>query len=52
LHFGLGNGEKIENVDVRWSDGTTQTLDKIEPNRILTVTQNKGVTASVNINAR
>ncbi|HEX8370904.1 MAG TPA: CRTAC1 family protein [Pyrinomonadaceae bacterium] len=52
LHFGLGNGEKIENAEVRWSDGTTQTLDKIEPNRIITVTQNKGVTASVNISAR
>ena len=44
LHFGLGSGEKIESVEVRWSDGKTESISGVEPNRILTVTQNKGVT--------
>jgi enediyne biosynthesis protein E4 len=47
LHFGFGNAEKIEDVEIRWSDGTTQKLDKFEPNRIVTVTQTKVATASV-----
>ena len=44
LHFGLGADEKIENVEIRWSDGTTESVSNIVPNRIFTVTQNKGVT--------
>ena len=44
LHFGLGNNEKIQTVEVRWSDGKTETIANAAPNRILTVTQNKGVT--------
>ena len=44
LHFGLGQGEKIESVEVRWSDGVTENISNIVPNKIITVTQNKGVT--------
>ncbi|HEX8734599.1 MAG TPA: CRTAC1 family protein [Pyrinomonadaceae bacterium] len=47
LHFGLGNAEKIEEAEIRWSDGTTQKLEKFEPNRIIIVTQTKGATASI-----
>ena len=44
LHFGLGDGEKIQSVEVRWSDGKIETIGGATANRILTVTQNKGVT--------
>ncbi len=44
LHFGLLKGEKIETVEVRWSDGKTETFGKISPDQITTITQNKGVT--------
>ncbi|HEX6626262.1 MAG TPA: CRTAC1 family protein [Pyrinomonadaceae bacterium] len=47
LHFGLGQGEKIERVEVRWSGGETETVTGVTPDRIVTVTQGKGVTASV-----
>jgi hypothetical protein len=52
LHFGLGNGEKIESVEVRWSDGTTENLAAFSPNQIVTIRQNKGVAASVNFKSR
>ncbi|MBA4186217.1 MAG: CRTAC1 family protein [Acidobacteria bacterium] len=45
VHFGLRQNEKIENVEVRWSDGTSETVSNITPNRIFTVTQNKGITS-------
>lgn len=47
LHFGLGQGEKIERIEVRWSGGETEAVTGVTPNQIVTVTQGKGVTASV-----
>lgn len=52
LHFGLGADEKIENVEVRWSDGTTESVSNIVPNRIYIVMQNKGVTKTSNFQPR
>ena len=52
LHFGLGQGEKIERVEVRWSGGETEAISGVAPDRIVTVTQGKGVTASVAYQAR
>jgi len=50
LHFGLGNGEKIESVEVRWSDGKIEKVAPagIQPNQIVTIRQGKGVSSSVN----
>lgn len=44
LHFGFPSGEKIQSVEVRWSDGKTETISGVSPNKILTVTQGKGIT--------
>ena len=52
LHFGLGRGEKIERVEVRWSGGETEAVSGVAPGQIVTVTQGKGVTASVAYRAR
>jgi hypothetical protein len=52
VHFGLGQDEKIQNLEVRWSDGTTEIVSNIAPNRISTVTQNKGVTKTSNFQPR
>lgn len=46
LHFGFGNGEKIQSVEVRWSDGKTENISGVEPNKIITILQEKGVTNS------
>ncbi|MDQ3180472.1 MAG: CRTAC1 family protein [Acidobacteriota bacterium] len=48
LHFGIAEGEKIQTVEVRWSDGKTEQISGIEPNKIVTVAQVKGVTNSAN----
>jgi hypothetical protein len=52
LQFGLGNGEKILSIEIRWSDGKTETISGAEPNRIVTITQNKGITASADFISR
>lgn len=49
VYFGCGLNEKIETIEIRWSDGTNQTISNsaisnILPNRIYTITQNKGIT--------
>ena len=46
LHFGLGKGEQIESVEVRWSDGKIEKISGVEPNRIVTVKQGKGLSKS------
>lgn len=46
LHFGLGNVEQIESVEVRWSDGKIENISGVEPNRIVTISRGKGVSKS------
>jgi enediyne biosynthesis protein E4 len=48
LHFGLGGGEKIEAVEIRWSDGKTEKVTGVQPNQIVTIRQNKGVSSTIN----
>lgn len=52
LQFGFGQNERIENVEVWWSDGTIATVTGVVPNRIITVTQNKGITNVSNFSLR
>ncbi len=52
LHFGFGQNEQIESIEVRWSDGTTEKIPKPVPDKIHTVTQNKGVTKTENFQTR
>jgi hypothetical protein len=52
VHFGLGRDEKIENLEVRWSDGTTEIIPSLIPNQIFNITQNKGVTKTSNFQTR
>ncbi|MEA3461133.1 MAG: CRTAC1 family protein, partial [Bacteroidota bacterium] len=39
MHFGLGNAEAVEFVEIRWPSGKTQRLDNLEANQILTITE-------------
>lgn len=48
LHFGLGKGEKIQSVEIRWSNGKTEKVSGIRPNQIITILQGKGVVRSKN----
>jgi enediyne biosynthesis protein E4 len=44
LHFGLAEGEKTVSVEVRWSDGKSEIINGLEPNKLVTITQGKGIT--------
>ncbi len=37
LHFGLGDAKTVDTIDIRWPDGTTQTLDNVNANQRLVV---------------
>jgi hypothetical protein len=39
LHFGLGTVDKIERIEIRWSNGSTQTHSGLPANHLLTVRQ-------------
>ena len=52
LHFGLGANEKIESIEIRWSDGTTENVSNIATNKITIVTQGRGITGASNFQAR
>jgi hypothetical protein len=43
LHFGLGSNEKIQRVEVRWSDGKTEQLGAVQSNQIVTIIEGKGI---------
>ena len=38
-HFGVGENETIDRILVTWPDGTETTLNNVEANQILTITQ-------------
>ena len=40
LHFGLGNATRIDTLTVRWLCGKVQTLQDIETNQVLTISEN------------
>ena len=41
LHFGLGQAKQIDQIEIRWPNGTNQQLDRVPGNQILTVKQEK-----------
>jgi hypothetical protein len=52
LHFGLGNATSIDGMEIHWPSGyvehlTPAELAAIKPDRILTVTEAKGVTEAL-----
>jgi hypothetical protein len=38
LHFGLGDVETVDRVEIRWPDGDLQVADDVPVRRLLTVT--------------
>jgi hypothetical protein len=39
LHFGLGDAKSVESCEIRWPSGLKQTLDHLETNRRVDVTE-------------
>ena len=49
LFFGMSADDKIQSVEVRWGDGKTEQVSRVETNKIVTITQSKGVTNTANL---
>ena len=47
VHIGLGGATRIDAVQVRWPNGTTETLPSVTVNQLVTVIEGKGVTRRV-----
>jgi hypothetical protein len=45
VHFGMGAARLAERLEVLWPSGVIDTVENIEANQILTVTEGRGVTA-------
>ena len=43
LHFGLGAAIKIDRLEIVWPDGTRETINVPGVDRVLTITQGKGI---------
>jgi len=39
VHFGLGKEKAIQSLEIRWPSGIVQTLKKVKPDQILTLTE-------------
>ena len=43
LHFGLGDHTKIDELEIRWPSGMVEKLYPTSIDRILTITEGKGI---------
>lgn len=43
VHFGLGTATRIDNVEILWPDGSKEEAQVPAVDRVLTVTEGKGV---------
>jgi hypothetical protein len=46
VHFGIGNAEKVELLEIRWPSGQLDALKDLKPNRLYYVTEGQGITRS------
>ena len=46
-HFGLGQATRSERLDVRWPDGTTEVLENLPVNHVITIREGKGIASRV-----
>ena len=42
-HFGLGGAERAERLEIRWPDGSTEVVENLAANHLITVQQGKGM---------
>jgi enediyne biosynthesis protein E4 len=47
LTFGLGTAAKVTKIEIKWPDGTAQTLEGADAGQTITIEQGRGLTARV-----
>jgi hypothetical protein len=45
VHFGLGDATRIDSIAVRWPTGDVETIREVAADQIVTVTEERGITA-------
>jgi hypothetical protein len=45
VHFGLGDADRVERLEIRWPGGAVETLTDIAAGQIVTVTQGRGISS-------
>lgn len=43
LHFGLGNADRVDKIEIHWPGGHKETIDQIPTNSIVTIIEGKGL---------
>jgi hypothetical protein len=47
VHFGLGDSEKVDQVEIHWPSGEVEKLRLPFADRIYTVSEGKGITSAM-----
>ena|ERR1043166_2107954 len=47
LHFGLGTASKMDSVEIRWPNGTIETLQNVAADAIYTIVEGSGIRNSI-----
>lgn len=47
VHFGLGNSDKVDQVEIHWPSGAMEVVNLPAVDRIYTITEGKGITESL-----
>jgi enediyne biosynthesis protein E4 len=42
-HFGLGRAERADRLEIRWPDGSTEVVENLAANQLVTVRQGQGI---------
>jgi hypothetical protein len=48
-HFGLGRAAGAERLEVRWPDGSTESVQNLPANHLVTVRQGQGIVGRVRL---
>jgi hypothetical protein len=51
-HFGLGAATQVERLDIRWPGGQTETVRGTMVNRLVTISQGRGITGQAGLSGR
>ena len=43
LHFGLGTASKMDSVEIRWPNGTTESLQNVAGDAVYTIVEGSGI---------
>jgi len=49
LHFGLGTAKKMESIEIRWPNGTVETLQNVAADCIYTIVEGAGIRDTKNL---